>query len=377
MKRGSVGADVGAGQPEVGEGEGRRQGLKRLLGGALGAASLGLPPGLRPAWAQASGATPGASGAGTTAANAAWPIFVLNSLEASVSVIDPVRWVETTRLPTGKEPHHLYLTPDETSLLVGNAASNSITVLDPRTAQVQRTLVDIIDPYHLRFSPDMQWFVTAANRLDHVDIYRWNRGQPAQPFELKKRLSAPKTPSHISIDAGSRTAYITLQDSDELLAIDLATQAVVWKRAIGKMPADVYMAPDQRHLYVALTGERHVAVLDLAAPGGPALRPRIETDAGAHAFRAMGDGRHVFVSNRSANTISLLDTHTHSVVSRLPGPSGPDCMELMADRRHLLVTSRWAGKLSVIDITTRTVVRQVRVGRSPHGVWTLGHARGA
>jgi YVTN family beta-propeller protein len=28
----------------------------------------------------------------------------------------------------------------------------------------------------------------------------------------------------------------------------------------------------------------------------------------------------------------------------------------------------------VIDIATRKVVRQVRVGKSPHGVWTLDHA---
>ena len=30
------------------------------------------------------------------------PIFVLNSLDASVSVIDPVSWKEARRIPTGK-----------------------------------------------------------------------------------------------------------------------------------------------------------------------------------------------------------------------------------------------------------------------------------
>jgi hypothetical protein len=36
--------------------------------------------------------------------------------------------------------------------------------------------------------------------------------------------------------------------------------------------------------------------------------------------------------------------------------------------------SRWIKKLTVIDTTTRKVVRQVGVGKSPHGVWTLDHA---
>ena len=39
-----------------------------------------------------------------------------------------------------------------------------------------------------------------------------------------------------------------------------------------------------------------------------------------------------------------------------------------------MVTSRWARKLTVIDTETRQVVRQVTVGKSPHGVWTLDHA---
>ncbi|MFT6590885.1 MAG: YVTN family beta-propeller protein, partial [Rhodoferax sp.] len=54
------------------------------------------------------------------------PIFVLNSQDASISVIDPVSWQETKRIPTGKEPHHLYLTPDEKSLVIANALSDSL-----------------------------------------------------------------------------------------------------------------------------------------------------------------------------------------------------------------------------------------------------------
>jgi len=80
------------------------------------------------------------------------PIFVLNSLDGNVSVIDPVTWTETKRIPTGKEPHHLYLTPDEKSVIVANALSDSLTFIDPRTAEVQRVIPGILDPYHLRFA---------------------------------------------------------------------------------------------------------------------------------------------------------------------------------------------------------------------------------
>ena len=49
---------------------------------------------------------------GGMTAQAQSPVFVLNSLDGNVSVIDPVTWKEKKRIPTGKEPHHLYLTPD-------------------------------------------------------------------------------------------------------------------------------------------------------------------------------------------------------------------------------------------------------------------------
>lgn len=301
------------------------------------------------------------------------PIFVLNSQDADVSLIDPVSFQQVRRIPTGKEPHHLYLAPDEKTLIVANATGNTLTFIDPATGAVRRTVPGIADPYHLRFSPDMKWFVTAANRLNHVDLYRWQGADAAEPFKLVKRIEAPKTPSHLNIDSKSTVVYASLQDSDELLAIDLATQAPRWKIKIGKMPADLFLTADDRTLLVGLTGDRVVEAYDVSGPQ-PRLIKRIDTGKGAHAFRARGDGRHVFVSNRVANTISLIDTQTLSVVENYPGPGGPDCMEMLADGKTLLVTSRWARKLSFIDLPSKQVVRQIDVGRSPHGVWTLDHA---
>ena len=117
---------------------------------------------------------------------------MLNSLDGSVSVVDPQNWKEVKRLPTGKEPHHLYMTPDEKSVIVANALADSLTFIDPRTAEIQRTVRGILDPYHLRFSPDMKWLVIAGNRLQprrHLPLGRQGaaagqahrHGQDAQP----------------------------------------------------------------------------------------------------------------------------------------------------------------------------------------------------
>jgi YVTN family beta-propeller protein len=265
------------------------------------------------------------------------------------------------------------LTPDDRSVLVANAAGNSITFLDPKTAKEQRTLYGILDPYHLRFSPDMQWFVTAANRLNHIDIYKWHGVDAEKPLELVKRIPAGKTPSHIAIDSRSQTAYVTLQDSDELIAIDLIKQTPKWTVPTGDLPADLYLMPDDKTLLVGLTGEDSIQVFDLSGPAAKEIK-RIKTGKGAHAFRAQGDGKHLLVSNRTANTISRIDLSNLTVVNDYQAASGPDCMEMLADGKTLLVTTRWSGRLTVIDLELGKVTQQVRVGKSPHGVWTLGHA---
>lgn len=309
------------------------------------------------------------------AANAsASPIFALNSLDATISIIDPVSFKEIRRVPTGKEPHHLYLSPDEKSLIVANALSDSLTLIDPKTGEVQRVINNIADPYQLRFSPDMKWFVTTANRLNHVDIYRvTSRAGGGFDLTLAKRVPTGKTPSHLNIDSKSTVVYSTMQDSDELIAIDLATQAPRWKVPVGKMPADIFITPDDKRILIGLTGDTYAEVYDVSG-AKPLLVKRIVTGAGAHAFRAWGDQRHVLLSNRAANTISRIDLQTLTVVDTYPAPGGPDCMDLSADTKTIMVTSRWARKVTFIDTVAKKVMRQVNVGRSPHGVWTLDHA---
>ena len=82
----------------------------------------------------------------------------------------------------------------------------------------------------------------------------------------------------------------------------------------------------------------------------------------------------MLVSNRVANSISRIDLQTMEVVDNYPAPGGPDCIDVSRDGKLIMVTSRWIKKLTVIDVASRKIVRQVNVGKSPHGVWTLDHA---
>jgi YVTN family beta-propeller protein len=295
-------------------------------------------------------------------ASASSTAFVLNSRDATVSRIDRVAMTESSRIPVGKEPHHLYPTPDGKSLIIANAISNELHYLDPVTGALQKRVSGIDDPYQIGFSPDSRWFAVAALRLDRVDLYRHENGE----LKLARQIPLPKTPSHLWFSADSRFVFVTLQESDEVAAIDVERQEVVWKLPTGRQPSGIVVTPDDRHLLVGVMGEDHVQVIDWRARKTVG---RIVTGKGAHNFRGLGDKRHVFVSNRVENTVSIIDMSRLSVVGSIPVDGGPDCLEVTADGRELWVTARWARQVAVVDLSQRKVVRTIPVGRSPHGIY--------
>ncbi len=289
--------------------------------------------------------------------------IVLNSAEASVSLIDmPTRKVIKT-VPVGKEPHHLMLTPDQKTLLIANAAGNDVQLMNPVNGELTGKIPEIIDPYQIGYSPNHKWFIANGNRLDRVDIYAADGAN----LKLAKTIKLAKTPSHIAYTSDSKIAFITLQDSSELAAIDLATQTLLWKMPTGNTPAGLWMTPGDQYLLVGITGEDNVQVIDWK---NRKEVKRILSGKGAHNFRPLGDKKQVFVSNRIASTISLINMQTLEKVGDITGlPSGPDDMEITPDGKTMWVTFRFAKKVGVIDIPSMKLIATIPVGKSPHGVF--------
>lgn len=294
-------------------------------------------------------------------------VVVLNSGDATISLLDQLTYQKINTFSVGKEPHHLMATPDNKSLIVASAVGNELIFLDPKTGTIQHRIKDVVDPYQIGFSPDQKWFVSAALRLDRVDIYRYD----GKDLRLAARLPLPKLPSHIAFDAASTTAFITQQGSNQISAIDLATQKIKWTMPVGKLPAGIAMTADDNYLLVGIMGSDYVEVIDWK---NQKTVKRIKTGEGAHNFRAAGDGRYVYVSNRVSSTISIVDQKTLTNVGTIAVPGGPDCMELSADGKTLWTTLRWIRQVAVIDVASKKVMKTIAVGRSPHGIYFANHS---
>lgn len=284
--------------------------------------------------------------------------IVLNSDDDSLSVIDSGTYRETTRAYLGRGPHHLVPTPDGRTLIIAMSGSNELVLID-RVSGTEKQRMAASDPYQIGFSPDAKWFVAASLRLDRIDIYN------AQTYEIVHRLPAPSMPSHIAFSRDRKTAFVTLQGTSSLTAIDLESGKELWTVPTGPQPAGIITRPSGS-LLVGVMGADYIAEFD---PRDGKLIRRIQTGPGAHNFLASPDGKTLYVSNRVAGTISRLDPETLAIMGTLMAPGGPDDMALSPDGQQLWVTGRWRAWVNVIELTSGTVKATVPVGRSPHGIF--------
>ncbi len=285
--------------------------------------------------------------------------FVINSNSASVSLLDVTTHQERQRIPLLREPHHMALTPDHRSLVVGDTAGNTLFFLDPHTGAIQRQVV-ISDPYQLQYSPDGKFLTVAGLARAQIDIY------DAATLHLLHRVPARSLPSHMNYAPDSSVVFVSLQGSDRLMAIATQTGAVLWNAKVGRTPAGVLW--NRGRLLVGLMGEAHFAVVD---PASGRVERLIPTGRGAHTMFLTHDGKQIYATNRVDGTLSVLDPLTLNVVRTISVPGGPDDLDFAPDGK-IWAALRFAQSVAVLDPATGAIER-IAVGRSPHGIWLNTH----
>ena len=129
-----------------------------------------------------------------------------------------------------------------------------------------------------------------------------------------------------------------------------------------------YKAGTSAHVYVVTQGGLGSIGIKTAEQDGSIIQ-RVRTGRGAHNFLLAPDGKTLYVSNRVAGTISLLDPATLAVTGTFVAPGGPDDMAISAKGQELWVTGRWRASVNVLDRNTGVLKATIPVGRSPHGIF--------
>jgi DNA-binding beta-propeller fold protein YncE len=254
-----------------------------------------------------------------------------------------------------REPHHWALTPDGRDLLVGDTGGNELFDLDPATFALRRRVL-VADPYQLGFSPDGKFLTVNGNGRNQVDIY------DGATLKLLKRFPLRRTPSHLAYAPDSSRVFVSLQDSDQLAAIDLRTLSVAWNEKVGKVPAGVLWLNGR--VLVALMNDDGFAVVD---PATGHVERRVRTGAGAHQLFLSPDKKTLWVNNRVAGTTVALDAATFKEIRSYRVSGGPDDIAFAPDGK-LWITQRFVRSLAVLDPGSGAI-ETIAVGRQPHGIF--------
>jgi YVTN family beta-propeller protein len=303
-------------------------------------------------------------------------IYVPNSQSNTVSVIDPATYRVISTFPVGALPQHVTPSWDLRTLYVDNDQGNSLTRIDPITGRPEGAPIPVADPYNLYFTPDGSSAIVVAERLHRLDF------RNPRTFALQQSLAVPCSGiDHLDFTADGRDALASCEFSGQLLRIDLRHRRVsrVIDLPAGAMPQDVKLSPDGRVFYVAdmmSSGLWVVSATSFRVVG------HVHTGAGAHGLYPSRDARFLYISNRSAGTVSVMSFRTRRIVHTWVIPHGsPDMGGVSANGRVLWLSGRYNREVYAIDTANGHLIARIPVGAGPHGlsVWpqpgrhSLGH----
>ena len=303
-------------------------------------------------------------------------VYVPNSGDGTVEVIDPATRRVVGQFTTGRLPQHVVPSWDLRRLWVTNDQSNTLTPIDPATGRPGPP-VPVADPYNLYFTPDGSRAIVVAERLGRLDF------RDPHTMRLRRSLAVPcKGVDHLDFTADGRFLLASCEFSGQLLWVDVRRERVtgVVRLEPGSKPQDVKLAPDGRLFYVA---DMRLGGVHLVAAAGPRVVGFLPTGAGAHGLYVSRDSRLLYVSNRGEGSISVVSFATRRVVTswRLPGGGSPDMGGVSADGRVLWLAGRYDAEVYAIDTNSGALLARIKVGQSPHGLcvypqpgrYSLGH----
>jgi YVTN family beta-propeller protein len=303
-------------------------------------------------------------------------VYVPNSGSNTVSEIDPKTYRVIRTFAVGALPQHVVPSYDLRTLWVTNDQGNTLTPIDPVSGLPGRP-VPVADPYNMYFTPDGRYAVVMAEALQRIDF------RDAHTMALHHSLSVPQCPgvNHADFTADGRYMLISCEYGAAMIVVDVAAERVVKVIALRAQasPQDVKLAPDGRVFYVADLTYGGLWVLDASTFAQAGF---INTGDGAHGLYPSRDASVLYVSNRSAGTISVLSFATRRVVATWTIPGGsPDMGGVSASGHVLWLSGRYDGSVYALNARTGRLLRRIPVGAGPHGLcwwpqpgrYSLGH----
>jgi DNA-binding beta-propeller fold protein YncE len=198
-------------------------------------------------------------------------------------------------------------------------------------------------------------YVTDASGISVYDI---DKGHA-----FLRKIEIPDSGAYKGIAASPQLGrlYVTSNRRDELICLDLATDAVLWRKNVGRYADSHWVTPDGKRIYMPLRGEIAWVVLD--ARDGSELA-RIDTergkryevdpiqDIGPHNTWINKAGTRVYMEVLTVPYIYVADTATNKVLGKIgPFTKGIRPFAVSDDEKYLYANVDGLLGFEIADIS--------------------------
>ncbi|HEX4543991.1 MAG TPA: YncE family protein, partial [Candidatus Acidoferrum sp.] len=157
--------------------------------------------------------------------------------------------------------HMLAFSKDRSQLFTSNVQSDSVTLLQRSSDPSGWSGTNISvgkGPEGGDLSPDGREFWAANSGDGSISIIDVAAKKVVQTLDVRTNRS-----NRLKFTLDGKLVLISDLGSNALLILDAASRKEVKRLNVGKQPEGILVAPDSTHAYVAVAGEKTVAVLDL------------------------------------------------------------------------------------------------------------------
>jgi YVTN family beta-propeller protein len=146
--------------------------------------------------------------------------------------------------------------------------------------------------------------------------------------------------------------YVSCMNSDEILEIDRQSLRITRRHRTGA---------GSSHAVHGASGAPPIHGTTSAAPAGGACAPTFVS--------VSADDRQLYVACNHGNTLQVLDAATLELTKEIPVGEGAYNVEPSPDGRWILVTNKKAQSVSVVDARSLSEVARIATSKPlPHGV---------
>lgn len=291
------------------------------------------------------------------------------------------------RIPVGREPHNLGVSPDGRWAATGNRRSGEVSIIDTqRLTEAVRIRVGR-QPHDVAFSSDSRTLYVGHEQETYasvIEVGSWRR---------KGRLEVGRAQHDLSISPDDRELWFTVTNrpykpgDPRVGVIDLTTGKRVALIDTGANSHDVTLSPDGRMAWVTNSGflevpDARVDYLDVAT-----RKPLGTLRLGKYPFHSPKRGRdgnyvsanaaEMWFSDHGLKAAHVLSLRDLRVLASVPAGAEPFHLTV-TPAGTVFVANHKSNTVTIIDGPRRIVLGTIEVPRGPHGLAVIVDApRGA